>query len=196
MSAADRIEKNFLTFQKLCRALGNRRPEAELLVDEMANEIAMCPASSRKSFHDCYPGGLVEYSLRVLRNAKQLNTQYDFSCSEESMILVCLFHAIGKAGDLDGPFYVPQESEWHREKLGQMFKTSDEIVPMSWNDRSLFLLQHFDVEIQQDEWIAIRMCDGVYRQSTSSYYGGHEEPGLATLLEMAVKLAVMQGKGL
>ncbi|MBT7912784.1 hypothetical protein HN588_02620, partial [Candidatus Bathyarchaeota archaeon] len=169
MSATDRIEKNFSTFQKLCRTLGSRREAAEALVDTMANEIATAPASTRKAYHDCYAGGLIEYSLRVLRNAKQLNTQFDFDCSTESMILVSLFHALGKAGDLDGPMYEPEHSDWHREKLGKFFKISDELQPMPWTDRSLYLLNHFGVELLQNEWIAIKMADGRYHKTSDSY---------------------------
>ena len=191
----DRIEKNFHTFQKLCRALGSRQQAAEKLIEAMSNEIAVAPASTRTSYHDCYAGGLVEYSLRVLRNAKQLNTQFDFDCSTESMILVSLFHAIGKAGDLDGPMYEPEHSDWHREKLGKLFKISEDLQSMPWTDRSLFLLQHFGVELHQNEWIAIKMSDGRYHKSPDSYYDMNE-PGLATLMEMSTKLAAMQGKSL
>lgn len=185
-----RFEKNFNTLLKMANQLGDRSQPAIKLLNTMANEISIAPASTRISYHHCYAGGLVEYILQCLRNAQKLNTQFNFGCSEESIIFVCLFHAIGKAGDLEGPMYVPQTSEWHRDVLGQLYKIREDIWKMSVADRSLWLLNYFGVCLRQDEWIAIRASDRKHCEEEESYYA-YDVPALATLLEMSIKLSIL-----
>lgn len=183
------IEQNIMTFHKLCGRLGDRSEAVTRLVEALAVQISTAPASTRVDYHDCFPGGLVSYSLRVLKLAKTLNDSFEMNCSAESMILVSLFHAIGKAGDLHGPMYLEEESEWHREKLGKHFKIREGMQKMPVPDRSLYLLQHFGVQLEQDEWLAIKLSDGRYRKEHDSYYD-LAEPKLALLLDMASRTAI------
>jgi hypothetical protein len=68
----EEIAANFDKFRSLCEKLGDRSETALKMVDSLGEQLALCPASSRKDYHNCMVGGLVEHSLRVLSNAMKL----------------------------------------------------------------------------------------------------------------------------
>src|SRR4051812_7253977 len=98
MLTAEEIEKNFNQYRALCEKLGDRTAPALEMIDHLGNSLALCPASSRKAYHLSEPGGLVDHSLRVLKNVLKLNAAYDWKLAKDSMIISSLFHDIGKVG--------------------------------------------------------------------------------------------------
>lgn len=163
------IAANFDKFRSLCERLGDRSESALSLVDFFAERLALCPASGRKEFHLAEPGGLVDHSLRVLSNAMKLCKAFDHVIPKESLIIGCLFHDIGKLGDLDHDYYLPQDSDWHREKLGEMYKHNKDIKYMSVPHRGVWLCQHFGLRLTQDEWLSIMLNDGWVLQENKVY---------------------------
>ena len=94
-----------------------------------------------------------------------------------TLVLVSLFHDWGKIGSLDDALYLPQTSDWHYER-GMVYRNNNELVPyMDVSDRSLWLLQHFGVRLTCDEFVAIRLHDGMYADGNRSY--GLKEPSLS-----------------
>jgi len=105
-----------------------------------------------------------------------------------NILKVGLLHEIGKIGDLSEDYFVEQDSDWHREKLGQVYKFNDDLNKMSVSHRTLFLLQHFGVELSKDEWIAIQLAGGSHFEE-NRFYVGHE-PTLALALQLAKRFTV------
>jgi len=163
------------------------------MVEHMGERLLMCPASTKLSYHCAHPGGLIEHSLNVLRNLKILTKAYDVNISSDSMIMAALFHDWGKVGDLDNAYYLEQDSDWHREKLGQMYKINEDMQSMPNAERGLWLLQHFGVNLSLDEWIAIRTNDGA-EASENKPYGTLSIPNLALLIQHADQMATKQEK--
>jgi hypothetical protein len=188
----DTITSNYELFLKMCLKLGDRSESVVAMVDHMGERLLMAPASTKLSFHCAHPGGLVEHSLNVLRNLKKLTKAYDVAVPVESMIIVSLFHDWGKVGDLEEAYYLEQDSDWHREKLGQMYKVNEDMQSMPNAERGLWLMQHFGVKLSLDEWIAIRTNDGQGVDENKPYFGS--EPTLALLLQHADQMATKQEK--
>jgi hypothetical protein len=168
------IASNFDKFRALCEKLGERSPAALNLVDSLGEKLALCPASSRKEYHLAEPGGLVDHSLRVLSNAMKLVKAYGWNVSKESLIISCLFHDIGKVGlaNDDGSvsdYYVPQDSEWHREKLGEMYKYNKNMQHMSTPQRSVHMCQAFGLQLKIDEYLSILLNDGFVLDENKQY---------------------------
>ena len=154
--------------------LGDRAPAALAMVDAMGEQLALCPASSRKEYHNAFPGGLVEHSLRVLTNAMRLVKAYGWDVPKDSLIVSCLLHDIGKVGlaNDDGTvsdYYVPQDSDWHREKLGEMYKHNKDMQFMSTPQRSVHLCQQFGLRLKTDEYLAILLNDGFVLDENKPY---------------------------
>jgi hypothetical protein len=195
MLSDEKIEKNFQLFLSLCEKVGDDRKHAVVtMVTDLADRIATAPASSRTEYHAAYPGGLVDHSLRVLKNARTLDAAYKLNLPVESLIISCLFHDFGKIGDLEGDLYLVQTDNWRREKLGEQYTINRSIQKMPNAERGLFLMQHYGVKLTLDEWVSIRCNDGPAAKE-NDYYTMHE-PILALIVHQADRMACHQEKEL
>ena len=195
----EQIAENFEKYRGFMEKLGDRSEAALSLVDSLGESLALCPASSRKDFHHAIPGGLVDHSLRVLTNSLKIIKTFGWDIPKDSLIISCLFHDIGKVGyvDEDGKvvdYYLPQDSDWHREKLGENYKHNKDMKYMTTTDRSLWLMQHFGVRLTFDEFTAIRLADGQYAEENAPYK--MKEPILADIVHMADFISTKQEKNL
>ena len=182
----EKIESNWNTFENLCNKICD--DNLTVLLDTLSDRIASCPASSKESQYGAYHGGLVEHSLKVTMALRSVSDSHELNLPIRSILLVGLLHDIGKIGDLDNENFVYQDSEWHREKLGQMFKFNEDTERMSTSHRTLFLLQHFGISLTKDEWIAIQLAQGAHFEENRFYTGN--EPTLAIALQHAKSMCV------
>lgn len=190
----EQIAENFDKFRSFMEKLGDRSAPALALVDHLGERLAMCPASSRKEYHAAFPGGLVDHSLRLLSNALKLCKTFNWEVPKDSLIIGCLLHDLGKVGDHERDYYLPQDSDWHREKLGEMYKHNKEILYMTVPDRGVWLCQHFGLKLTQDEWLAIKLNDGQYADENAPYK--MKEPLLADIVHLADYISCKQEKNL
>ena len=170
----EQIANNFNKFRALCEKLGSRSESVLKMVDHLGEQLALCPASSRKEFHLAEPGGLVDHSLRVLSNTIKIMKTFGWETPKDSLIISCLFHDIGKVGFVDddgvvADYYIPQESEWHRDKLGEMYKHNKEMQYMTTPQRSVHMCQHFGVKLKTDEYLSILLNDGFVVDENKPY---------------------------
>lgn len=162
------------------------------LLSILGERILTCPSSPRTDSIGCYPGGLVEHTLEVAGMMRQLNDSLSMGVPILSIIKVGLLHDLGKIGDLESEHFIEQDSDWHRDKLGQMYKYNEEINKMSISHRTLYILQHFSVELSKDEWLAIQLAQGSHFEE-NKFYVGHE-PSLAMLVQKAKSFASHKNK--
>jgi hypothetical protein len=185
MSVLD-LENNWKTYEKLCQRLSN--DNLNKLLEYLGERIVMCPATPRTDQYSCEPGGLVQHSLDTTIMMRTLNESLGFNLPIASILKVGLLHDIGKVGDLENDYFVEQDSDWHREKLGQHYKYNEDIQKMSISHRTLFLLNHFGIMLGVDEWIAIQLAQGSHFEENRFYVGS--EPSLAILLQMSKSIAI------
>ena len=86
------------------------------------------------------------------------------------MHFVALFHDLGKMGQQEGEYYQPNASQWHIDKLGQVYKFNTDIPAMKIPERALFLLQQIGCKVSQNEYIGIKIHDGLYDESNKPYF--------------------------
>jgi hypothetical protein len=194
------VEDNWNQLIKLCGVIeDDRRESIEKMLEELGERLMLAPASGRASYHNAFPGGLVDHSLRVLKNAMTLSKTFDVfeDIPKSSLIIASLFHDLGKVGEPGedgGDYYVEQTSDWHREKLGEYYKINDDIDYMATSLRSIFILQSYGVYLNQDEYLAIYLHDGPTIDKNKPYF--MKEPNLSTLLQVADLLATKEEKDL
>lgn len=169
----EQIEKNWNQFRSLCEKLGDRSSSVLKMLDELDMRLCLCPASAKRDFHGAFPGGLVDHSLRVLSNLMALNKAYSWNLPKGSMIISSLFHDAGKVG-LPGnhsanDFYIPQTDGWRVEKLGEEYKYNDSITYMTTPDRSIFMMQHYGIQLTADEFLSIKLNDGMILPENKPY---------------------------
>jgi hypothetical protein len=180
------MEANWKTFLKWCEQLGDRKSAVIAMVESMEERAIMAPASGRLEYHNCFPGGLIDHTLRVLKSTVELASSFKAKVSKEALIMASLFHDWGKIGTDKHDYYIRQESDWHR-KRGQMYITNSAIV-MPHAQLSLFMLHQHGVKLSEDEYIAILTHDGQYVEENKRY--SMKEPTLALLVSMADRWSV------
>ena len=194
MLSEEQIAANFEKYSTLLLQTGDHRAEAmQSLLDALGERLATCPASSKRDYHNCFVGGLVDHSLRVLKNCTRLmkvSPDLFGSIPEESVVFAALLHDLGKVGDLDNERYLPQTNNYYREK-GNLFEHNKAVVPKNTH-ASLFLLQHFGVKMSYDEFEAILLNDGPVTDDGREYC--MKETPLALLVMTADRLSCEQEK--
>jgi hypothetical protein len=113
-----------------------------------------------------YPGGLIDFSLKV---AKQSKIFADKPELQSSIVRVALVHELGKIGDDSNDQFLNQDSSWHREKLNQHFKYNEACEKMSFTHRTLYFIAKFGLELSTDEWIAIITSGGFHLEENRFY---------------------------
>jgi hypothetical protein len=188
---AEEIEKSFNKYRALCEKLGPRSTDALALVDGLGERLALCPASGKKDYHNAFPGGLVDHSLRVLGNAMTYVKSMGWTVPKDSLIISCLFHDLGKVGDHEKDYYVLAE-DW-QAKRGELYSYNREIDHMSVPHRGVFLCNHYGLKLTRDETLAILLNDGWVVEENKQYC--LKEPLLAHVVMTADYVSTMQEKG-
>jgi hypothetical protein len=192
----EQIEKNKAIIEKLFETFpeNRRRYVKDMFEGPVGLEYFTAPASSQLRFHNAFPGGLTDHSLRVAKNLRSLARAW---CAERfpqpTLDFVALFHDFGKAGDGVHPYYIPNPNEWGRSK-GFIYEMNHECVYMPSAELGLFVLQQHGVVLSSDEYLAIRLNDGMAEEANRRY--SMKEPDLALLVHMADRWACSQEKSL
>lgn len=188
------IEQNWNKVRTLCdKPLGDRAPAALAMLDGLGVRLATCPASAKREFHNAFPGGLLEHSLRVLGNAMILSKAFGWVVPRDSLIISTIFHDLGKVGDDKSDYYVPQTEQWRIDKNGEIYTYNKDIQWMSVPARGVWLCQHYGLKLTQDESLAIMLNDGWVVVENKPYC--LKEPLLAHVVMTADYIATMQEKG-
>jgi hypothetical protein len=108
----------------------------------------------------------------------------------EEMRFAALLHDLGKMGQQEGEYYQPNDSQWHVDKLGMIYKFNTDIPAMKVPERSLFILQEIGCKVTQNEFITIKIHDGLYDESNKFYFmSGQKETRLRTHLPLLMHQA-------
>ena len=177
MLQAEQIETNWNTLIKLIEDSfeGERKENLLKMYKHLKDRMMFAPASSKEHFHNAFPGGYVDHVLNITRAVKSVyQTWIDHGAhinfTEEEMIFATLHHDLGKVGDDEMDYYIPNESEWHRKNQGKIYTPNPKLQFMNISDRSLWLLQKFDVKLNQTEYIGLKLADGMYEEGNKQYY--------------------------
>ena len=157
---------------------GERRQKLLAMYTDMEERMSTQPASSFDHYHNAFEGGYVDHVLRVIKCAKKVHSLWtemeaDMSgYTEEELIFVALNHDIGKMGfpGEGNEIYQPNDSEWHRKNQGKMYKINPNNAFTLVNDLSIWLLQHYGIEITWNEMLGIKLTDGLYDESNKPYF--------------------------
>lgn len=201
MLSSQQIIQNWNRFLDI---IENQFPESnrtEILLDfykEHESRISMMPASERNWKNSAYAGGYIDNVLRILNVIIELNNVWENygakkTFTDEEMMFVALHCNLGKFGTEEYEYYVPNDSTWHVNNLGMIYKFNDKVEAMKLNERSLFLLQNMGIQLSQEEYMAIKLCDGMYDDSNKFYfYAGQKETKIKSYLPYLLHHASIQ----
>ena len=171
------IQKNWDRLRNLINNTfeGERLEKLNKMYDHFEDRMCIAPASAKEHFHYAHVGGYVEHVLHVVDCALKVMNLW---CAEgatinfdvEEVIFAALHHDLGKVGDMDKDYYVPQESEWHRKNRGEIFTHNGALQYMTVTDRSVYILNQFQIQMSENEYIGLRLADCMYEEANKSYY--------------------------
>jgi len=145
--------------------------------NKFQDRIILMPASHKKEYHNAFPGGYVEHVNRVVEAALKINQVWvdlgvETNYSEEELVFSALNHDLGKIGDEDNESYLPQNDQWRKEKLGEDYTFNNKLEFMSVPDRGLYLLQTHGIEYSKNEFLSIKLHDGIFDEANKPYLIG------------------------
>ena len=154
---------------------GERKEKLLEMYKYFENRMVTAPASGKAAYHNAMVGGYVEHVLHVTDCAVQIKKVWEsngamINFTDEELIFAAVHHDLGKVGDLENDYYIPQDSEWHRKNKGEIFKHNPALQYMTVTDRAIFILNHFGIKMSQWEYIGLRLTDGMYEEANKSYY--------------------------
>lgn len=154
---------------------GDRKDKLIDFYKGIEETLAMSPASTRIDHHNCFAGGYIDHVIRVIEAALVLEKVWDRfgqtkNYTTEELVFSGINHDLGKLGTNEQPMYLPNDSQWHVEKQGMVYKYNPNITHMRVSDRSLFYLQKAGIEVSENEFLAIKLHDGLYEEANKSYY--------------------------
>ena len=89
--------------------------------------------------------------------------------TEEELVFAALHHDLGKVGDLEDDYYIPNDSEWHIKNQGKYYVNNPELQFMTPPDRGIWLLNQFGIKMTMMEMIGIKLTDGMYDDGNIQY---------------------------
>ena len=173
----EQIQENWQQLRDLITETfeGERLEKLNEMYDYFEDRMIIAPASGKEHYHNAHVGGYVEHVLHVTDCAVQLKRVWEdnnatINFSDDELIFAAIHHDLGKVGDMNNDYYVPQESEWHRKNKGEIFTHNDDLQYMTVTDRAIFLLNQFGLVMSENEYIGLRLTDGLYEEANKSYY--------------------------
>jgi hypothetical protein len=151
-----------------------RASKLKAFYEKYSERIIMMPAAHKKEYHNAFPGGYVEHVNRVIDAALKINSVWvEFGVEQnytiEELVFSAMNHDLGKMGDEENESYIPQTDQWRKDKLGEDYTFNTKLEFMSVPDRGLFLLNSHGVSYTKNEWLTIRLHDGLYDEANKPY---------------------------
>lgn len=113
--------------------------------------------------HLAKEGGLAEHSLNVAKIAKgTLWTMCnDNDISEDTLIIVCLLHDLGKMGQYGKTNYVENTLKSGKQSASKPYKTNPDLLYVDHEVRSIVIAQQY-IDLTEEEQQAILWHNGLY----------------------------------
>ena len=155
---------------------GERLEKLLEMYDYFEERMCLAPASGKEHFHNAHPGGYVEHILHITDFVQQIHDVWSRNGATvdnftvEELIFAALHHDLGKVGNLAEDNYIHNDSDWHRKNQGMIYKHNPRIEYMTITDRATWILQHFGIKMTENEYLGLRLTDGLYEEANKTYY--------------------------
>lgn len=153
----------------------DRQAKILAMIDSIGENYVLSPAAGKTWYHGAYPGGYIVHVNNVVRISLSLMKQYEkfggtLDFTEEELVFSALFHDLGKLGDGEKVNYLVQTDNWRRDKLAEAYVSNEDLDFMLIPERSLFVLQKYGIKVNQKEYLAIKLHDGLFDETNKPYY--------------------------
>jgi len=150
------------------------------MYDHFEERMMLAPASSTDHFHNSWPGGYIDHVMNITEAGKKLFKLYEdfgfkLTYTVDDVVFCTMHHDLGKLGSLEEDYYRPNPSEWHRINQGKMYEVNPNLHNMTVTDRAVYTLSQFGVTYSEQEYLGLRLADGMYEEANKTYLMGFGE---------------------
>jgi len=175
----EQIEANWKEFLGYIETYitGDRKKQLLKFYTDRDERFMFMPASAVDFHHSAFPGGYVDHVNRVVRLSLQTLQMWKdagspINASDEEIVFTALNHDLGKYGNDDEPYYIPNPSDWHRKNQGKIYDYNTNLPKMDVPLRGIMLLTQNGITLTETEFIGIKTHDGLYDESNKYYLMG------------------------
>ena len=95
---------------------GERLEKLNKMYDYFEDRMVVAPASAKEHYHNACVGGYVEHVIHIVEMSQQVRDLWlqngaDINFTNEELIFAALHHDLGKVGDLEHDYYIPQDED-------------------------------------------------------------------------------------
>jgi len=166
----------------LQKKVSDRKESFDRFIKLLEHETAWLNSPASTRFHLSEEQGLLKHSVGVTETLLRFREFLAPEISEESCVIVGLFHDAGKLGMPGNPLYLPNDDEWMVKNRGIRYKINPDVVAMGLAVRSLYLVTQY-IPLTDAEAQAIAYHDGQYIEDNKIV--AHKEAPLTLLLHWA-----------
>ena len=172
MIKEEKLNANYLSFIKY---LEKYNCYSEQMINDIGEQIKVAPYSTTLEFGGAEPGGLIDVTLNVLckigaeinqnvlGGKEQMNHPY-LCVNLNQLMKVLLLVNISKAVT-----FIPNPSQWHRDKLGKIYDFAEQATKLKLGQRSIFLCQKYGIVLEEVEYEAFLALDSNVDEIGSCY---------------------------
>lgn len=118
------------------------RDGIEKLIDYLENKTDFFTAPASAKFHNNFDGGLLEHTLNVYNNFRELLVMKDIELEEASIIISALLHDLCKCN-----FYIKEERNRKVDGKWESYETwgynKNLTIPLTHSSRSIRIIRNF-----------------------------------------------------
>lgn len=175
----EELEKNYHNFiEAITRSFTGERLKKLLhmySVEELGGNLMLSPASGRKLYHSAYDGGYIDHVMNVVRNSLKVMKLYsemggEIDFTQEELLFAAFHHDLGKLGAKNKIHYIKNTSEWHVKNQGKLYVPNPKLTFMTHTDRTFFTLAQYGIGYTENEYLGIKLTDGMYDDDNIKYY--------------------------
>jgi hypothetical protein len=158
-----------------------RKAEVDRFVRFLENDTNWLTSPASTRFHLAEESGLLKHSVGVCETLLRMKPFMRPDVSDESCVIVGLFHDCGKVGYSNNPLYIANPNQAEVAK-GTRYIYNPRVTKMGLAVRSLYLIAQY-VPLTEEEAQAITYHDGQYIEE--NHVVAHYEKPLTLLVHFA-----------
>lgn len=159
-----------------------RKKDFDTFVEMLERDTSWLTSPASTRYHLNKHKGLLMHSVGVAENLLKFRDCLAPEITDESCIIVGLFHDVGKVGMSGKPLYLKNDNEWEVRNRNITYQVNPELVTMSLAARSLYIVAKY-IPLSDSEAQAILYHDGQYIEDNKCV--AHKEEPLTLLAHWA-----------
>ncbi len=156
------------------------------LVEFLGDGLYTSPASTRLTMVGCYPGGLLNHTIKACKYSIKVNEILPEALRQPvpTIVKTVFLSQIGKVF-----MYCLTEND-STKKQGQMYDFCDDIVRLRVGERSAYYAINHGVKLTEEEYQAILNLDKDDEDKMAKYFSS----SLTSIIKWGFELAVLEEK--